>query len=104
MLVGMAYERLARRAVLVDMGHAETVDVEAHAQVIGAQDAVQVGNGSEVLGRQPAVKGVEPLNTVILVLQVGLHESNVLWHVLEQRTRVWAAKHGYPHVGILPGQ
>ena len=91
-------------SMLVDMCHFETVDIEPHAQIFRPQHAVQVGDGGEVLCHQPAVKGVQPLHSMVLVLEVSFHKPHVVWHVLEERAREFLAKHRNPDVRILLGQ
>ena len=63
---------------------------------------MEVGYGGEVLCRESAVESVEPFHSVILILDVSLHEAHVGRHALEERARKGLAQHGDPHVGILP--
>ncbi len=64
-------------AMLVDMCHLEVVEVEAHAQIAGAQHAVKVGYRRKLLGDESAIEGIESFYTFIFPLEVSLHESDV---------------------------
>ena len=65
---------------------------------------MQVGNGREMLGREPPVKGVEPPYALVFPVDVGRHEAHVGGQMLEERPGKRAREHGDAHVGILPGQ
>ena len=104
LLVIGSCQPVATLAVLVDMCHLVTAEVEAHAQEFRAQHVMQVGNMRELLGGKPAVEGVQSLDAMVLPLQVSLHKADVRGEVLKERTCEAAAQHGHPHVRILTSQ
>ena len=97
-------EAFAPVAVLVDVRHTVMVDVEPHAQVVGAQHVVKISHGSEMLGCQAAVEGIEPLDPMIFLAHIGLHETDIGGQTVEQRTGHGTAEHGDAQVGVLPGK
>ena len=62
---------------------------------------MQVGHLRKLLGCQTTVEGIETLDTVILHLQVSLHEVDVRSQVVEEWSGVSSAQHRDAYVRIL---
>jgi hypothetical protein len=90
--------------VLVDVLHGIAPEAEPQPQIVGAEHAVEVGDGREVLGRQAAVELVQPLYAVIFFFQVGLHEPHVGGQIVKERAGILPAEHCYAHFGICHGE
>ena len=71
--------------MLVDMSHLEVGEVEAHAQIAGAQNAVKVGYRGKLFGDEPAIECIETFYTLIFPLEVSLHETDIWGKILEER-------------------
>ena len=87
--------------MLVNVCHIEVVQVEAHAQIAGAEHAVKIGYRRKLLGDESAIEGIQSFYTFILTLEVSFHESDVRGEVFEERTGEWTAQHGDSHMRIL---
>ena len=88
-------------AVLVKVSHLVVVQVEAHAQILRSQYAMQVGHRCELLGSQSAIEGVESLDASIFALDVSFHEVDVRCQIGKQRTGKGSAQHRDTDVWIL---
>ena len=84
-LAGESHQLALSLAMLVDMCHLEVGEVEAHAQIAGAQNAVKVGYRSKLLGDEPAIECIETFYTLIFPLEVSLHETDIWGKIFEER-------------------
>ena len=103
-LVVVGSEQSLAVTVLVDMLHAVTVQVEADAQIVGTEYVVEVGDGGELLGYQPAIERVQSFYAFVLPFDVRFHEANVGCQVLKERLGERPTQHGNAQMWVLPGQ
>lgn len=68
-LAGRSHQLALSLAMLVDMCHLEVGEVEAHAQIAGAQNAVKVGYRGKLLGDESAIECIETFYTLIFPLR-----------------------------------
>ena len=103
-LVLLGRETPLLHAVLVDVFHAVLVDIKPRAKPFRAQHVVEIGDGREILCREPAVERIESHYPLVFILHVCVHESYTWCHELKKRTGERLAEDGDPQVGILRGE
>ena len=77
---------------------------KAHAEIIGTKHVVEIGNGGELLGYQPAVEVVKTRDAVVFIINVGSHETNVRGQILKETAGIGTAENVDAQVRILVGQ
>ena len=87
--------------MLVNVLHSVTTQVETQAQIAGAKHAMEIGNGSEILGCKSTVKRIKPLDTMILHFQVCPHKTYIGSQILKERTGKRLAQHRNTQMRIL---
>lgn len=86
------------------MGYTVVSYRKTHTQIFRTEHAVQVGNGSKLLGGQSAIEGIQSFYSTIFVLQVGSHKAHVRCKVFEEWACKGSAQHRDANVGILVRQ
>ena len=100
----LCHQHLFPFTVLVDVCHLEPVDMKPHAQILGAQHIVEIGDGSKLLGGESAIEHIESMQAARLFLDVSLHESYVGSQILKKGAGKWLAQHRDAQMWVLLGQ
>ena len=100
-LIAGRYQLALTLTALVDMGYLVTSQIKTGTEEFRSQHIVEISNSCKPLGCQPTVKGIQTLHTMILFLQVCLHETYVGSQSLKERSHKSLAEHRNTDVRIL---
>ena len=87
--------------MLINVGNLVHSKIETHTEIVGAQDAMQVGYGCEFLSHQSAIESVQSFYTFVFTLEVSFHETHIGSKVLKERSSKRTAKHSDSHMRVL---